>query len=182
MYTELNRERVIEHLKENMRGGKSLIVVDPYFLCKGKKQNIEEYIEELDKVIGEFSKILIFTHTKKFGKDQEIKKEEHKEDEEKIINFLNRNREVKIVKTSKLHDRLWIKDGVDYYIVGSSFNGIGLSFGFIFKFVEASIYEEIKEYLQKKIEKNTNLSKVEKKINLEFIREILNIENKYWWS
>lgn len=179
MYTEFDREEVVEYLSDRMRGGRSLIIVDPYFLCKRQNQTIEEYIQELNRVINGYERVLIFTHTKKFGKEQELKKEEHRQNEEKIINFLNTNRELKVIKTSELHDRLWIKDGVDYYIVGSSFNGIGLSFGFIYKLVVKNTYKEIKKYLQKKIEKNTNLSKVEKEVNLEFIREILEIKNKY---
>lgn len=169
MYTEFEREKVVEYLAEKMNQGRKLIIVDPYFLCKMKKQRIEEYIQELKRVINGYKEVLIFTHT---HRDEE-KNEEHKRNEERIINFLNKDRYVKIIKTSRLHDRLWIKDGKDYYVVGSSFNGIGFSFGFIYQLVESKTYRRIEEYLEKKIMNNTNLSKKEKKESINFMKNIL---------
>lgn len=171
MYTEFERERVVEYLSGEMDRGRRLIIVDPYFLCKGKSQRIEEYIEEIDRVINSYEEILIFTHTHNYRENE--KNEEHKRNEERIINFLNEDRSVKIIKTSRLHDRLWIKDGKDYYVVGSSFNGIGFSFGFIYKLVEAETYIRIGEYLEKKIMNNTNLSREQKNENSDFMRNIL---------
>lgn len=171
MYTEFEREKVVEYLSGEMDRGRRLIIVDPYFLCKGKRQRIEEYIQEIDRVINSYEEILIFTHTHNYREKE--KNEEHKRNEERIINFLNEDRAVKIIKTSRLHDRLWIKDGKDYYVVGSSFNGIGFSFGFIYKLVEPETYIRIREYLEKKIMNNTSLSREQKNENSDFMRNIL---------
>lgn len=171
MYTEFDREEVVEYLSDKMRGGRSLIVVDPYFLCKRGNQRIEEYTQELNRIINDYEEVLIFTHTHT-NRDKE-KNEKHKRNEERIINFLNKDRYVKIIKTSRLHDRLWIKDGKDYYVVGSSFNGIGFSFGFIYQLVESKTYRRIEEYLEKKIMNNTKLSKKEKNESINFMKSIL---------
>lgn len=182
MYTEVDRDKVMEYLSAEMNGGKRLIIVDPYFLRKIEKQEIEDYIKEIERVVMGFQEILIFTHKYYYnGKKEfkELKEKEQQENEEKIINHLSLNRKIEVIKTYKLHDRLWIKDGKDYYIVGSSFNGIGFSFGFIYRLQERKTYIGIKNYLRKKIIDKIKNSKVKRENLLQFFDRILENEEDF---
>lgn len=140
MYTEIERERVVDYLQERMAGANEIIIVDPYFLNESKNIEIENYLNDIGKVLGRTRKILLITHWSSINYEIEVKQ------------FFKRKRiKFFIFKTNKLHDRLWIKDKTNHFVIGSSFNGIGFSFGFIYQLEREMIKEKIKEHLLNKI-------------------------------
>ena len=106
----------------------------------------------MGKVLENINEILIITHCNKENYEKEVKEF-----------FQKKNIKYRIFKTRKLHDRLWIKNKTDYYVVGSSFNSVGFSFGFIYKLERDRIKVAIQKYLIEKI----NLSHLHKKIKQE---------------
>lgn len=152
MYAEMEREKVIEYLKEIMYDGKSIIIIDPYFFSKSANITLKNYINDMEKVLENINEILIITHWNKENYEKEVKEF-----------FQKKNIKYRIFKTRKLHDRLWIKNKVDYYVVGSSFNSVSFSFGFIYQLERHEIKVAINKYLIEKI----NLSHLHKKIKQE---------------
>ncbi len=152
MYAEMEREKVIEYLNEIMYDGKSIVIIDPYFFSKSTNITLKNYINDMEKVLKNINEVLIITHCNKENYEKEVKEF-----------FQKKNIKYRIFKTRKLHDRLWIKNKTDYYVVGSSFNSVGFSFGFIYKLERERIRVAINKYLIEKI----NSSHLHKKIKQE---------------
>jgi hypothetical protein len=117
------RNNAILYLSDKLAGTKSLTICDPYFLKKQKsvpaKVTATEFVELLPQTL---KRIELFTKPR--ARDKEFA--DH-------LNAGLRGRGIRLVhrKTEKVHDRVWIKDFDEAFVVGTSFNGLGNKCAFI---------------------------------------------------
>ena len=118
------RNKAVKHLKEKTSGAKHIIICDPYFL---KPKNGKDGAEQTAR---EFLDILPLTLD---ALDIYVKPRIR---DPKFTQYLNKglsDRSIRLIvkKTDKIHDRVWIKDHDQAFIVGTSFNGLGNKCTFI---------------------------------------------------
>jgi len=117
------RNKAIKHLSEKLKGTRSLIICDPYFLKKSKesspKQTAIEFLGTLPKSLKSLD-----VYVKPRIRDKEFAE---------CLNFELKKRNIKLIlrRTEDIHDRVWIKDYDEAFVVGTSFNGLGNKCAFI---------------------------------------------------
>lgn len=127
------RKEPLKDLRQWIKGASRLVIADPYFMHgdptswnwsgisdKEKKKRAKEYAEEIKTVFGDVKTVEIF-HLP--GPPREVSTAMRK------VVFAQRN--VQYFPTTEIHDRVWIKDGEDARIVGTSFGGIGRKLSFM---------------------------------------------------
>ncbi|EGQ9921444.1 TPA: hypothetical protein JG855_004625 [Vibrio parahaemolyticus] len=117
------RNKAVNHLKDKLVGTNTLIICDPYFIKGIKGQD--------PKVVAcEFASLLPNTlkQLELYVKPR-IREKEFAES----LNAELKSRKIKLVvrKTDDVHDRVWIKDFNEAFVVGTSFNGLGNKCAFI---------------------------------------------------
>ena len=127
------RKAPLKDLRLWLKGAKRLTIADPYFthgdptswrwpqLTDAEKKNkAEEYAVEVAQVLGAVEEVDIFSLP---GAPKELRTA--------LKKIALKNRKGKEIETTEIHDRVWIKDGEDARIVGTSFGGIGRKLSFI---------------------------------------------------
>jgi|TARA_R110001592_G_scaffold147042_4_gene371474 hypothetical protein len=117
------RNKAIKHLSEKLKGAKSLTICDPYFLKKYKGASPSETAIEFVGILPKSLKTLDL-YVKPRIRDKEFADCLNSELQKTGIKLLSR-------KTEEIHDRVWIKDFNDAFVVGTSFNGLGNKCAFI---------------------------------------------------
>ncbi|MNT57386.1 hypothetical protein D3C86_1693840 [compost metagenome] len=106
-----------------MIGAKSLSICDPYFLKKPKDappaQAAAEFIGILPTTLQSLN-----LYVKPRIRDKDFSD---------YLNSMLKERGVKLLvrKTEDVHDRVWVKDYEEAFVVGTSFNGLGNKCAFI---------------------------------------------------
>ena len=112
------RNKAIKHLSGKIKGTSHLTICDPYFL-KGTKESAIEFIKILPKSLKNLE-----LYVKPRIRDKKFADCFNAEIQKKKIKLL-------LYKTEEIHDRVWIKDFNDAFVVGTSFNGLGNKCAFI---------------------------------------------------
>jgi hypothetical protein len=103
-----------KHIEDWLNHCEELTICDPYFFPEPYK---EEYLESLKSILPEnLKKINIYHSPDKTNAT--LKNDFKKYCNTKGIRFEN-------VATNEIHDRVWIKNGSEAKVVGTSFNGLG---------------------------------------------------------
>lgn len=138
MFTEGEREEALLSLKDKLVDAKVAIIVDNYFFSISSQKK-EQYCNELKSIFPKNIELLIFSK---------------QEDKYIIRKLLEKNIKVDVItNTEDIHDRLLIVDMEKYYLIGSSFNGLGLKLCFIYELKNSKNKQRVIEYLGKKIPK-----------------------------
>ena len=138
MFTEGERQEALLSLKDKLVDAKEAIIVDNYFFSISSQKK-EQYCNELKSIFPKNIDLLIFSK---------------QEDKYIIEKLLEKNVKVDVItNTEDIHDRLLIVDMEKYYLIGSSFNGIGLKLCFIYELKNSKNKQRVIEYLGKKIPK-----------------------------
>ncbi|MNG93141.1 hypothetical protein D3C79_520980 [compost metagenome] len=117
------RNKAIAYLSEKLIGAKSLSICDPYFLKKPKDappaQAAAEFIGILPTTLQSLN-----LYVKPRIRDKDFSD---------YLNSMLKERGVKLLvrKTEDVHDRVWVKDYEEAFVVGTSFNGLGNKCAFI---------------------------------------------------
>lgn len=137
------RKESLREFRSWVSGASRVIVADPYFMhgnpkawnwrelsSEDKKKKAEEYATEVAKVLKGIEKLDIF----------------HLPDAPKEMKTAMRRVVFKCLKTPprcyptcEIHDRVWIRDGLDARIVGTSFGGIGSKLAFMLPLPKADL-------------------------------------------
>lgn len=155
MLEEGQRTQALEILRGQLYGSNELIIIDAYFFVLPSRVTKEELIREmLDIFPNGLRKLLVITSMKRNFTN--IYNEFER-------NFKRRfpNCQLDVILLSKIHDRVWINNNNDYLIVGTSFNGLGKSFSFIYSIKENRNKIKVNNYFIRKI----RASKVKLPIN-----------------
>lgn len=155
MIEEGKRTEALTILEDKFYGSKELIIIDAYFFALPLGITEEELINEmLDTLPNSLEKLLIITSKKR-----------------KFLNIYNKfksdferkfhNCQLDVILLSKIHDRVWINNNNAYLIVGTSFNGLGKSFSFIYSLQKNENKINVNNYFIRKIK----ASKIEIPIN-----------------
>jgi|GEM_PF-6757410 len=155
MIEEGKRTEALRILRHQLYDSRELIIIDAYFFALPSKVTKEELINEmLDTLPNHIRRLLIITSMK--NNFTNIYNEFER-------NFKRRfpNCQLDVILLSKIHDRVWINDSNDYLIVGTSFNGLGKSFSFIYSIKENRNKRKVNNYFIRKI----RASKVKLPIN-----------------
>jgi hypothetical protein len=143
-----NRDEPLKDLRRWLRDADKLIIADPYFMngnlsgwgLEGLNGNdkvaklkikAEQYAREVDSVLGKVRDLEIF-HLP--GPNRQVKTAL------KRIAFVGRP-PVRLVETTVIHDRVWIKNGNEARIIGTSFGGIGEKLAFMLKLPDSDLRE-----------------------------------------
>lgn len=127
------RKAPLRDLRLWLKGAKRVVIADPYFMHGDptswgwgsltddeKKRKAEDYAEEVRQILGTVEEVDLF-HLP--GPPKEVQTAVRK----KAL----KGKKVKAYETTEIHDRIWIRDGEDARIVGTSFGGIGRKLSFI---------------------------------------------------
>lgn len=145
MIEEGKRTEALAILKDKFRGSEELIIIDAYFFVSPSEVTKEELINEiLDTLPNSLEKLLIISSIKN---NFTIIYNEFKR------KFKRRfpNCQLDVILLSKIHDRVWINNNNNYLIVGTSFNGLGKSFSFIYSLQMDENKINVNNYFIKKI-------------------------------
>jgi hypothetical protein len=118
-------KKALKEIKTFTKGGKELIFIDPY-VYGGKTQDAQAHIDDFkicSSIDSSTTKINII-YSSKHGHTTAIKSG---------IRDLASNHNCTLVThdSEKIHDRIWIKDGKEAIVVGTSLGGLGKSLAFI---------------------------------------------------
>jgi hypothetical protein len=117
------RNKAINHLSAKLKGAISLTICDPYFLKIPKGSSPSETASEFISILPKSLKNLDL-YVKSRYRDKEFADCFNVKLQKRGIKLLSR-------KTDEIHDRVWIKDFNDAFVVGTSFNGLGNKCAFI---------------------------------------------------
>jgi hypothetical protein len=118
-----SRQNALTHLNRSLDGAQHLTICDPYFLKSLRHMSAEEYVSGVERALPQTLKALeIFAKRGVRNKDIADRLNQM---------FRRKSIRVKIYKTDDVHDRVWIKDSIEAFSVGTSFNGLGNKFAFI---------------------------------------------------
>jgi hypothetical protein len=117
------RNKAISHLSEKLMGTNTLTICDPYFIKGTKMMPPENLANEFVNLLPRTLKVL----------ELYVKPRVREKLFAESLNSALKNREIKLIvrKTDDVHDRVWIKDYDEAFVVGTSFNGIGNKCAFI---------------------------------------------------
>lgn len=170
MLEEGTREESLILLKNSIKSAEELVIVDGYFFsikrlnqashdfCEKKEEEIKRAVEEIITILPTgLRKLLIVT-----------KKSAHIEE---VVNKFKENITqdciVEIIILSTIHDRVWIVDKEKYLVSGTSFNGLGKSFSFLYTIKEERNKERVAKYFRDRIKRNKILNLENTALNME---------------
>lgn len=157
MLEEGTREESLNLLKESIKNAEELVIVDGYFFsikrlnqashdfCEKKEEEIKRAVEEIITILPTgLRKLLIVT-----------KKSAHiKEIVNKFKENITQDCIVEIIFLSTIHDRVWIVNKKKYLVSGTSFNGLGKSFSFLYTIKNEDNRKKVAKYFRDRIERN----------------------------
>jgi hypothetical protein len=116
----LERKKGVKHLSDWMNNPTEITITDPYFIKNSGAISEADYKNSLQGLLPySLKKIELFvgTKTQKYQKPS-------------IVNWFNqlcatRGIQLEVFHQEEVHDRVWLKNGNDALVVGTSFNGIG---------------------------------------------------------
>ncbi|WP_257178697.1 MULTISPECIES: hypothetical protein [Bradyrhizobium] len=117
------RQQALAHLNDSLGGARHLTICDPYLLSSPGRISSEEYVNGIESALPQTLRAVeIFSKRGVRNKDIADRLNQM---------FRRRDIRVRIYKTEDIHDRVWIKDSLEAYSIGTSFNGLGNKFTFI---------------------------------------------------
>lgn len=157
MFEEGTREESLKILKTSIRNARELVVIDGYFFSIKKlnqtTRNFQEKKEkEINKVVNEIINILpnglikLLIVTKKSPYIEEVVNRFKQKIPMKCT--------IEIIVLSTIHDRVWIVNKEKYLILGTSFNGLGKSFSFLYTIRNEINKEKVAKYFRDRIKRN----------------------------
>ena len=117
------RQQALAHLSDNLGGARHLTICDPYLLSSPGRISCEDYVNGIESALPQTLRAVeIFSKRGVRNKDVADRLNQM---------FRRRDIRVRIYKTDDIHDRVWIKDSLEAFSIGTSFNGLGSKFAFI---------------------------------------------------
>ena len=120
------RKKGVQHLSNWMNNTIEITIADPYFIKNSGAISEIDYMNSLQGLLPQsLKKIALFIgpKTKKYQKAS-------------IASWFNqlcatRSIQLEVFHQEEVHDRVWLKDGSDALVVGTSFNGLGNKCAFL---------------------------------------------------
>lgn len=177
MLEEGTREESLILLRNSIESAKELVIVDGYFFsikrlnhdshdfCEKKEREINRVVEEIITILPTgLRKLLIVTKKSTYIEEVVNRFKEN----------ISQNCSVEIILLSTIHDRVWIVNKEEYLVSGSSFNGLGKSFSFLYTIKEERNKERVAKYFRDRIKRNKILNLENAALSMEAKERFLN--------
>lgn len=123
---QADRKPALKNLGGWLKDAKKLVIVDPYILHGNTQESTEQERSLCNDPVKDLLKLLKNT--------KELDIFHFKDPPKKILSDLKKgfsSGHLRTFETSKIHDRVWIKNSNEARVIGTSFGGIGKKLAFM---------------------------------------------------